>query len=309
MRTRLFIVTMLSLMLMALAAAPVGAQPQQATGPANNPNAIAASDGVVPMNIANQAATVGFSPPATGTGIVTNNQPLLLPNLPSVEVKTGGAPESIIGVDTRFPIALTTEYPARTIALMTLTGGRCTAWMIGPDTAVTAGHCVFDAGRWSTNVRVYPGFTGTTAPFGGCVARRLYSVLGWTRDGNPNYDYGAVKLNCAIGNRVGWLGLRPQSTSLVDQTAFVQGYPGDKPLTQWASRDTVRLNTPYKMFYPNDTVGGQSGAPVYNRTLACNPCAIGIHTTGVGLFGVGLNSGTRIIPQVFNNLIAWRNAL
>ena len=129
MRTRLFFVTMLSLILMALAAAPVGAQPQQAIGPTNNPNAIAASDGVVPMSIANQAATVGFSPSASGTGIVTNNQPLLLPKLPSVELETGGAPESIIGVDTRFRILPTTGFPARAIALMTMAGGRCTAWM------------------------------------------------------------------------------------------------------------------------------------------------------------------------------------
>jgi glutamyl endopeptidase len=230
--------------------------------------------------------------------------------------------ESIIGADTRVLINPTTSYPARAVALITFNQNgssyRCTGWLYGKDVVATAGHCVHTGGpggSWSTNVRVYPGRNGSSSPYGSCTAKRLYSVTGWINSSDERYDYGVVKLNCTIGNTVGWFGYWWQTATLTNLPTLISGYPGDKPLTQWRSTDKVRVTQTLQLFYQNDTVGGMSGSPVYyNRpagSASCTGyCSMAIHA--YGLHGSPPHStnnhGTRIVQAVFNNLMAWKNA-
>jgi glutamyl endopeptidase len=228
--------------------------------------------------------------------------------------------ESIIGVDQRTLVNPTTTYPARATVLITFNtpsgGARCTGWLIGKDTVITAGHCVAP-GTGSgifysrTSYRIYPGRNGASSPYGSCLATRLFSVTGWTSGGDERFDYGAIKLNCNIGTTTGWYGFFWQSASLVGLPVTIRGYPGDKPLTQWRSADIVRANTVDQVFYKADTTGGQSGSPVfYNRSSTCNPCSMAVHA--YGLHGVAPhnanNHGTRITQARFNNFITWKNA-
>jgi glutamyl endopeptidase len=221
---------------------------------------------------------------------------------------TEDAIEVILGADTRQRM-YTTYYPARAQVLITFSGGRCSGTMIGKDTVATAGHCVHtggSSGRWRSGFRVYPGANGNYKPYGYCTAKRLHSVLGWTRDRNETYDYGAIKLNCNVGNTVGWFGFTTQNP--LNLPAIVQGYPGDKPLTQWASSDKIRTISSRQVFYSNDTYGGMSGSAVwYDRN---GPYMIGIHAYGTHGSGAHslYNHGTRIVSAVFNNLLNWRNA-
>lgn len=223
--------------------------------------------------------------------------------------------ESIIGTDDRTRNMVTTTYPERTITLVTFDGGRCSGAMIGPNTVLTAGHCVHSggsAGGWRTNVRVYPGRNGAQSPFGSCGARNLYSVYGWVRDRDERYDYGAIKLDCTVGNTTGWLGFWWQAASLVGLRAIIDGYPGDKPLEQWRATDSVRVNDDLQIFYQNDTIPGSSGSSVYSTqsSFCTGPCVMGIHAYGV--HGApphsNHNHGVRITKPVYENLLAWRNA-
>jgi glutamyl endopeptidase len=213
-------------------------------------------------------------------------------NLPAVSAPVGVNP--------------TTSFPYRAVVLITFSGGRCSGWMIGKNTVATAGHCVHSGrgGRWRTSVRVYPGRNGSSSPYGSCTARTLYSVLGWVNSSSEEYDYGAIKLNCNIGNTTGYFGF---STSMSTSTALtVGGYPGDKPLTQWKMADRVRALTARQVFYLADTIGGQSGAPVWksgNYGIAIH--AYGIHGSAPHRTN---NHGTRITSSVFNNLRTWKNA-
>jgi glutamyl endopeptidase len=216
--------------------------------------------------------------------------------------------EAILGPDTRQRL-YTTRYPTRAQVLVTFRGGRCSGTMIGPNTVATAGHCVHtggSSGRWRSGFRVYPGANGRSTPYGSCTARRLYSVSGWTNSRDARYDYGAIKLNCTIGNTVGWYGFTTANPR--NQPSIIQGYPGDKPLTQWASSDKVHATTSRQVFYKNDTLGGMSGSAVwYDRN---GPYMIGIHAYrnhGTGLHSL-YNHGTRIVRPVFNNLLRWKNA-
>lgn len=222
--------------------------------------------------------------------------------------------ESIIGPDTRVRVTPTTTSPARATVLITFSGGRCSGWLIGADTVVTAGHCVHEGRGGSfyptASYRIYPGRNGGGSPYGSCGARWLATTSGWKTSGDDRYDYAAIKLNCAIGNTVGWYGFFVQNGSLNGLPTNINGYPGDKLLTQWRSSDRVRATQPQRVFYQNDTIGGMSGSPVWYNRPGCGPCAMAVHAYGVydtPPFSTN-NHGTRITQAAANNLVAWRSA-
>lgn len=230
--------------------------------------------------------------------------------------------ESIIGADGRVKITNTTTFPASAVALITMNFGTssftCTGWLYGKDIVATAGHCVHSggsSGSWATNVKVYPGRNGSSSPYGSCTSKTLHSVKGWTTSNDEKFDYGAIKLNCTIGDTTGWFGYWWQSASLTGLTSIINGYPGDKPNEQWQSTDQIRQTQTRQVFYKNDTVGGMSGSGVYyNRPSGsqwCTGyCSMAIHAQG--LHGSAPHSthnhGTRIVEAVFNNLKSWKDA-
>jgi glutamyl endopeptidase len=290
-----------------------------------DPHAFVTSDGPEIMRAARTAlrGVQGFVGTARLVADRTAAAPVGLS--PSAEAEAldddGAHPETIIEPDDRVRVIPTTAYPARAVALVTFTQGfprlTCTAWMIGPDTAVTAGHCVHSGGAngaFSTNVRVFPGRNAGSGPYGSCAARRLYTSVGWASLGDERYDYGAIKLACTIGNVTGWFGFFAQTATFTGVEQRINGYPSDKRLTQWRADDQIRLSQTSQLFYQTDTLGGMSGSPVYQPARAgrfcTGACAIAIH--GYGLHGAPPhgthNHGTRITQAVFENLLAWRSA-
>lgn len=226
-----------------------------------------------------------------------------LPELATAE--TVPSSRAVLGLDTKVQLK-PSVYPYRATALITIGQGRCTGWMAGPDTVITAGHCLNKGfgGAWYnlSDYTIYPGHDGTSAPYGKCSAQRLYTTEGWAISGNTMYDYGAIKLNCQVGNATGWFGFAASATTK-GLPALVNGYPGDKPLGQWGAFDSVRKETANWVYYKSDTFAGMSGAPVWydagKRVLA-----IAIHTYSVPNF----NRGSRVTASVFKNIKTWKNA-
>lgn len=224
------------------------------------------------------------------------------------------APESVIGWDSRQRI-WTRNYPARAIVFIELNGAHlCTGYMYSPNMVATAGHCVHTGGsngvwRNRTQMRVYPGRDGAVSPYGSCTVARLHSVIGWTQQNNFRFDYGAMRLNCTVGNTVGWFGL--YDGGALNSAATVSGYPGDKPRDQWFSSDKIRTVTAEMLAYRADTIGGHSGSPVYHDradgTFGTGTWAIGVHNYGVGAVGSNSNGAARLSAARINNYIAWRN--
>lgn len=220
--------------------------------------------------------------------------------------------ESIIGPDERKRVANTRAFPYRAVALVTFEGSRCTGWLIGNDTVATAGHCVHTGGprgRWyrTASYRIYPGRDGGARPYGACTAKTLYSNTAWINRSDSNYDYGAIKLNCTIGARTGTFGYYWTQASLTGVEVEISGYPGDKPLTQWRSTGPIEISRPHELFYANDTLGGQSGAPVFSQRSGCGICSAAVHAYGT--YGRhpydSFNHGVRITKTVFQHFQQW----
>ncbi len=247
--------------------------------------------------------------------------------------------EAILGPDTRVPVGPTTTFPASAVVRLVFTGGQCTGFMISERTVATAAHCLHSGGSngtWRTNVVAYPGHDGTTAPFGGCAALRLFVPSNWTGGnnapggGDPAFDYGAAQLNCAIGTRTGWLNLGYPTQPVTGSCTRTQGYPADRP-GQWASDDAVRAEGAAALYVRHPLVSGLDGSPVFFTpdpddwcpvrpplVVPCpcppppcvcpSPTVLGILSRGP--FGSGPsatnNVAVRMTLPIINNFMQWR---
>ena len=234
----------------------------------------------------------------------------------------GFGPETVHGMDDRVQISAprTSNYPWRVHCSLLIKAADNsnwigTGWFISPNVLITAGHVVHIKGSgvpgrdgWVNQIRVIPGRDGSTKPYGEALSTKFYSVRGWTENGNPEYDYGAIVLDEKLGSRTGWFGFGLYGDDDLKQTtANISGYPGDKPSgTQWYAARRVDSVGPRKVFYDVDTAGGQSGSAVY-RIKDGSRYGIAVHAYG----GAVVNSGTRINRAVFDNMKAWKtdNAL
>lgn len=220
-------------------------------------------------------------------------------------------PESVCGRDDRVRVSPATGIPWRLICQLIIKradggGSRCTGWFIGPRTVMTAGHCVFSrsAGGWARSIEVVPGMDSSSRPYGSQTGTSFRSVRGWTSNGDPEYDYGAIILpNNNLGNRVGWFGFAALSdSSLKNLLINNSGYPGDKPFaTQWFNAGRITKTTARRLEYMVDTAGGQSGSPTW-RLRSGKRHALGVHA-----YGGCPNKSTRITRPVFDNMMRWKN--
>ena len=98
----------------------------------------------------------------------------------------------------------------------------------------------------------------------------------------------------------------------------IYGYPGDKlPMPQmWGHGHAIARVYQHMFTYVLDTVGGESGAPVFsmmkNAQGDVRPAVFGIHNygfdkNGVGRDGSDSNACTRINADVFSILKDWQN--
>lgn len=230
----------------------------------------------------------------------------------SVVATAVAAFESIIGDDDRVRINATTDLPWRRICALRITfkNGRVyrgTGFLIGPRAVATAGHCVYlkSEGGWAKSIEVSPGASGTARPFGSSTSTQFRSVKGWVDGGRPESDYGCVVLQQGAfgGRNLGAFGFAAWSPAeLVAAPAVVAGYPGDKPFAElWGMSRKLKSVSSEQVTYDIDTMGGQSGAPVYIKRNGQRYC-VAIHNYG----GAKVNSATRITQSVYQRLAAWR---
>lgn len=156
----------------------------------------------------------------------------------------------IIGSDDRIPVTDATAAPFRYICSIeyefggkTGTKARGTAFLVGPSTAVTAGHIV-DRLR-PEKMRLIPGRVGSREPFGSSRAVSFHLAPNY-RSGTST-DYAVIRLAHPIGNSAGfWSRAYRRGTGDSIGTSFLDlsqlrpekvkvnlsGYPRDLPVTE-----------------------------------------------------------------------------
>lgn len=220
-------------------------------------------------------------------------------------------PTTIIDEDDRVRLTETRAFPNSAIVYIHKAGRQyCTGWMVSEDTLVTAGHCLYDpiVGSWTTGLEFSPGANGDERPFGTATATQMWTDVAWITEADPALDWGIVTLDQPLGAQTGWFGLRWQDTPYDGTTADLRGYPGDKPLGElWGMAGPITQSSPNQLCYRMDTIGGQSGSPVYTKGIQ----AIAIHAYGSGEFTgrqceTGNNAGTRITESLLNVILDLR---
>ena len=186
-----------------------------------------------------------------------------------------------------------------------------TGWFIGPHTLMTAGHVVHIKnsgvpGRdgWVRRINVMPGRNGANLPYGAITSTSFRSVVGWTSNGDQNYDYGAIILPSNLGLTTGWfgfggLGATPSSapSPRISPATRPTSRPGRSGITPAPSRRSTRARCT-TTWTPS---AARVAAPSTGSSTASR-YGIAIHAYG----GTTSNNGTRIVSPVFNNMVAWK---
>lgn len=232
--------------------------------------------------------------------------------------------ESILGdIDRRQRILETELTPWRMICALEIVSQTGldyvgTGWLAGPRTVITAGHCVYDPvelGGWARRITITPGRNGDApSPFNKAVSSDFSTTDRWKEARDPDFDYAAIHLDTDLGAQVGSFGIGVlKDSELQDRLVNISGYPFSpgEGKSQYFHANRVKALTARRLFYDIDTLGGQSGAPVWayfedNPTV---PVVVGIHAYGVGGVPTGLNvvanSGPRILMEVSDVIQEW----
>ncbi len=217
---------------------------------------------------------------------------------------------AILGADTRTEVRIADWFPAHQCGLLTFTGGRCSAALIGPRHILTAGHCVHqgDGGSWYGNFRFYPARTSlSTFPYTSYGWSSATTYRGWADDGDTDWDIALIKLS--FETTFGWMSFGWSSSISTSWYIYHKGYPKDKTYgSMWSSSGYISdVDSQVLWTKTTDTVGGQSGGPWY-RYLSSNPVIYAAHSGSSSWWFFGWhteNRHTRITSGVFNDLCSW----
>ncbi len=220
------------------------------------------------------------------------------------------SPQAIIGYnDERELITDTKQFPYSAIAFLEITWDNnekyCgTAFMIAPNKALTAAHCVLDENnRKVKKLEIMPAKNGAffwNNPYGSASiaeAENIYYPAAFDTNKEAGNDWAILKLNEDIGNKSGWLELQVNGFSYgtEGETFHTSGYPVHDPndtkykdfrtgfLDQHAKEYQFHSSSIITNVYTNyfkhkiDTLPGQSGSPIYKYDSNNNVKVIGIH--------------------------------
>ena len=184
-------------------------------------------------------------------------------------VQGSSLPAAVCGKDERVQVDPMTSPPYKWICYL-LIESVSGEWYRGsgfkihlPDVnhtaVVTSGHCTYVKGQYAKRIIVtFPGEQEVKVG-----PDDIYASPEYIATSAKDHDYGLILLPGTSDDGFGWSAIIPDE-ELKNRLVTNCGYPGDKPeRTMWVTRGPTWTGTANRICYMNDTMGGQSGSPVY----------------------------------------------
>jgi protease YdgD len=181
---------------------------------------------------------------------------------------------AFFGADDRVEVD-TAVAPWNMIGLLELSPGTCTAVLIGPQTVLTAAHCIANGGRIDAQpVEFLAGYDrGDWVEASEIVGYHV--PQGWLQGEADGMDFAFVYLADPIGDRIGWMDVTGLSDAEI--AAFEAGrgpdimqagysYDRDGVMTGNLDCPFVELGASSTLVHECDTLQGDSGSPLFIET-------------------------------------------
>ena len=184
-------------------------------------------------------------------------------------VEGSSLPESVCGKDERVQVDPMTSPPYKWICSLSIesasgeiyggSGFKIHLPDVNRTAVVTSGHCTHVDGAYATKITVQ--FPGQQAVEVG--ANDIYASPEYIHTSDADHDYGLILLPGTSDDGFGWSAIIPDE-ELNNRLVTNCGYPADKlEGTMWITGGSIESYTASIIKYMNDTMGGQSGSPVY----------------------------------------------
>jgi V8-like Glu-specific endopeptidase len=213
----------------------------------------------------------------------------------------GISTHSIIGNDDRWKVTNTNQYPYTTIARLTVTyqdgTTACgTGAMINARLLATVGHVLINSnGAHLKSVRMQFGQNGNYVYYDTSDFKSYIYRGGYETDQSIEGDYGFIVFkDNTVSKYTGHMGIVTVPSE--SDTLYTAGYPGDKGYYYMYAVTGSIVNMGNDLIYHNmDTMGGQSGSPVYIIGTDGYPYLVAMHSSGGGT----VNAARRLEPGLF----------
>ncbi|WP_071870049.1 fibronectin type III domain-containing protein, partial [Enterococcus quebecensis] len=192
---------------------------------------------------------------------------------------------AVIGTDERVKVPDTTKAPYSSSAYLSMYTTSGTGTVIGKNKVLTAGHVVEGIKtNWQmSQARVVPAKDGNYSPFGSFQVESIDIHKGWSVNNNRDNDIAVVTLKPNkngqnIGDVVPVIPVKNVPHIPLGTKGNMPGYGGDKFGEMWEGRGSIIEQSALRVYYNIDTIGGNSGGPVYNNLNEL----IAVHTSWYG---------------------------
>jgi V8-like Glu-specific endopeptidase len=176
---------------------------------------------------------------------------------------------------------------------------QATAEMIGPDSALTSAHVVYNASRggFAKSVSIEPGRQGSTQPFGSFRAKN-WEIPSYYKS-HPSTSVDLAVLNFSpinfltgsksVGEITGWFGYKSifSDSALKGSTIYNIGYPAESKSGVNEYRSTGKIYAAHSpspvgwLEYRTSDIPvehGSSGSPIYQLTSSGDRVVVGVHS-------------------------------
>ena len=211
------------------------------------------------------------------------------------------------------------QYPFSAVVAITAefndAAGQSTGFMIGRNTILTCGHCVYDPeyGGLCTSLEFYPGSDNESRPFGTFQAspsnvsihpvwlesaQKAGTGEDWYGNTEHGFDMAVIRIDDNVGDMTGWFGLKWQEGSLNGVHATLTGYP--KGYRMKTANGIIMDTEAESLIYQIDSEPGTSGCPIYMENRDGSLSVIGVNKSSMMI----TNQASRITKEKFDWIVS-----